>query len=213
MYKNIITLALIILAIVSLQGCKESLERAYTLGENIDPDDPLNQKRVGGVMYVKPVIRCSKELAFGYYCLGGSIKTLLEQRKPFRQYAKDGLSILDFRERWGLTTIATFQGKILSAYRTDRPANMQTLAAVRQRIEMRYGSADDKSTFASDIKTSRSMEFAVFNKRAKAHYVWSMPGWRVDVVWDNIRDIQITFLDEDLNEAYLAHWNQPPAKP
>ncbi len=212
MYQNIISSILLILIIISAPGCKESLERAYTLGDNIDPDDPISRRLAAAAATKKPVARCDKELAFGYYCLGSSIKPLLDQRPPLRQHAKEGLYIFDFRERRGLTTITTFRGKILSVSRNDRPANWKTLIAVRQRIEALYGKADDRSTFASDINSPRRMEFAVYKKRAKAHYIWPMSGWRIDVVWDNIRNIQITFLDEDLNERYLTRQKQPPPK-
>jgi len=212
MYKSIISLILLILTILLAQGCNSSLEKAYSLGDNIDPDDPASRYLVAGATLKKPVIRCKKELAFGYYCLGSNIKKLLDQRKPLRQHAKDSLNVYDFRERRGLTSVTTFQGKILSARRIDRPANIQTLVKVKQRIEMLYGKADDRSTFTSDATTARKMEFAVYNKKAKAHYVWPMPGWRIDVVWDNIRDIQVTFLDEDLNKVYLAGQKQLPSE-
>jgi len=213
MYKNITSAVLLILIIISAQGCKESMERAYSLGDNIDPDEPFSKRRVAATQTTtKPVVQCKTELAFGYYCLGSSIKTLLDLRTPLRQHTKDGLYIFDFRESRGLTTITTFQGKILSASRTDRPANLQTLIAVRKRIEKLHGSADDRSTFASDINTPRRMEFAVYKKRAKAHYVWPKSSWRIDVIWDNIRDIRITFLDEELHERYLANRTQPKQK-
>jgi len=180
------------------------------LGNHIDPDDPMSKRLAAAAAAIKqPVARCEKELAFGYYCLGSSIKPLLDRRDPLRQHAKGGLNIFDFRERRGLTTITTFQGNILSVSRNDRPANWNTLIAVRQRIEARYGKADDRSTFASDIDSPRRMEFAVYKKRAEGHYIWPMSGWRIDVVWDNIRDIHITFLDEELNERYLAWQKQP----
>ena len=192
-----------------MQGCNSSLEKAYTLGDNIDPDNPINKNLVTSTTPKTPVIRCKKERAFGFYCLGSNIKKLLDQRKPLRQHTKGSLTIFDFRERRGLTSVTTFQGKILSASRTDRPANLQTLLAVKRRIEKLYGKADDKSTFTAETKSARNMEFAVYNKKAKAHYVWIMSGWRIDTVWDNIRDIRITFLDEDLNKIYLTHQNQP----
>lgn len=189
--------------IISAPGCKGSLERVYSLGENVDPDDPMS-RRFAASTAKKPESRCKKELAFGYYCLGGSIKELLDQRSPLRQHTEDGLYVFDFRERRGLTTITAFQGKILSVSRSDRPANWQTAITVRQRVEALYGKPDDRSTFAADISTPRQLEFAVYKKRAKAHYVWPMSGWRIDVVWDNIRNIDITFLDEELNRSYLA---------
>jgi len=191
-----------------MQGCKSSLEKAYSLGDNIDPDDPTRVRLGRSAQPAKPAIQCEKELAFDYYCLGSNIKAILDQRKPLRQHTKGDLTIFDFRERRGLTTVTVFQGKILSVRRTDRPATPQTLITIRQRIEMRYGKGDDKSTFSSETKSSRQMEFAVYNKTAKAHYVWRMPGWRIDAIWDNIRDIRITFLDEEINEAYLADHKQ-----
>jgi hypothetical protein len=213
MYKNINSLILLILTLLVTQGCKDSLEKAYSLGDNIDPDDPASKYIVAGAAPKKPVIRCNKELAFGYYCLGSDINKVLKQRKPLRQHTQDALLIYDFRERRTLTNVSTFQGKILSASRMDRPANLHTLVKIRQRIEMLYGKADDKSTFASTTSTARAMEYAVYNKRAKAHYVWRMPGWRIDLIWDNIHDIRVTFLDEDLNKTYLASQNRQPSKP
>ncbi len=213
MCKNIASLFLLILAVIAMQGCKESLEKAYSLGDNIDPNEPKSTRPSPAAQPTTPIIQCKKERAFGYYCLGSSIKTLLDQRKPLRQHTKGSLTIFDFRERRGLTTITTFQGKILSASRTDRPANVQTLITVKQRIETLYGKSDDRSTFTPESKSARQMEFAVYNKKAKAHYVWPMSGWRIDVIWDNIRDIRVTFLDEDINRAYLSNHKQPQKDP
>ncbi len=184
------------------------MERAYSLGAHIDPDDPRSRRLITGTAK-KPVAMCKKTLAFGFYCLGSNIKTLLDQRTPLRQHAKDGLYIFDFRERRGLTTITTFQGRILSVKRTDRPANWRTTITVKQRIEALYGKADDRSNFTENLNTPRRIEFAVYKRQAKAHYVWLKPGWRIDVVWDDIRNINITFLDEDLNKSYLASQQQP----
>lgn len=183
------------------------MEKAYALGDHIDPDNPRNKRLATGAV-IKPVAKCQKELAFGLYCLGSNIKTLLDQRTPLRQHAKDNLYIFDFRERRGLTTITTFQGKILSVKQTDRPANWPTTITVRQRIEALYGKADDQSTFTENLNTTRRIEFAVYKKKAKAHYVWLMSGWRIDVIWDNIRNINITFIDEDLNKRYLTSQKQ-----
>ncbi len=211
MYKNIISSILLMVVVMSMLGCKGSLEKVYSLGEHVDPDDPMS-RRFASSAAKKPESPCEKELAFGYYCLGGSIKELLDQRSPLRQHAEDDLYVFDFRERRGLTTITTFQGKILSVSRSDRPANWQTAMAVRQRIERLYGKADDRSTFAADIDTPRQLEFAVYKGKAKAHYVWPMSGWRIDVVWDDIRNIDITFLDVELNRSYLASQKQPEPK-
>ncbi|MFC1603282.1 hypothetical protein ACFL3U_06915, partial [Pseudomonadota bacterium] len=84
MFKTIISSTLLLLALISAQGCKNSLEKAYSLGEENDPDDPSWQQTAGGAPK-KPVIQCYTALAFGYYCLGSDIKILLDRRKPLRQ--------------------------------------------------------------------------------------------------------------------------------
>ncbi len=203
MYRNIISLILLMVVAVSVPGCLGSLERVYALGEHADPDDPRS-RRLAADAERKPEGRCKKVRAFGYYCLGGSIKALLEQRTPLRQRAEEGLYVFDFRERRGLTTLTVFQGRIRSVSRSERPANWQTAMRVRLRIERLYGKARDRSTFAADVSTPRQLEFAVYKGSGKAHYVWPMPGWRIDVVWDDIRNVDITFLDEELDRSYRA---------
>jgi len=204
MQKKPSTFLLLILLLSVTQGCnKQALEKAYALGLNDDPDDL--DGRATALGHPKRITHtCSKIIVLNRYCLGGNIEDQLAIKKPFRQKHLDGKNILDFREKHGYVTITTFQGKILAISKINRPATWQIFEQTRKQLESQHGGGENHSFFPESAKTKKSREVAIYNKKAQAHFDWQELGWQIDLIWNNMRTINITFQDKDLNTAYLA---------
>ncbi|HEC17452.1 MAG TPA: hypothetical protein ENI99_12905 [Sedimenticola sp.] len=198
--RQILTVLMALLALLT-QGCnKMALERAIALGDNPDPDDPVSYS--SAAKSKAPV--CRNLVVLRHYCLGGRVKDLLASREPFRQKARDGKYLFDFREKYGFTTVAAFQGRILSVTRLIRPASWSTLRRLTKWLERDYGLPEDRSFFPPNAKTRKSREKAIYSKRGQVRLIWERLGWNGILVWKNMREIEITFLDQELNEIYQA---------
>lgn len=197
--RNKLTLSVLLaLSLLLVQGCnKEILEKVVALGDNPGPDDPASIATAA-----KKARACKKTVAFRHYCLGSSIKGLLASRKPFRQKAKDGKYVFDFREKYGFTTVTTFQGKVLSATRLIRPASWRMVSKLSKRLERDYGLAKDRSSFPQNAKTRKSREKAIFSNKGQVRLVWEEFGWRAILAWKNMREIEVTFMDDELSKLY-----------
>ncbi|VAX06957.1 hypothetical protein MNBD_GAMMA26-1987 [hydrothermal vent metagenome] len=204
MQKTSSILILLVLPLLVVQGCnKASMESLYALGDKEDPDNP-RFRVVGSSQPQKATRSCANMVAFTRYCLGGNIDELLPIIEPFRQKTKGSISILDFREKHGYSTVTIFQGKILSVRKRNRPANWRTFNRVMAQLESQHGRGDDYSSFPGSAKTKKRRQTAIYNKKAQAHFNWEGSGWRLDLVWNNIQTIDVTFQDKELNNAYLA---------
>ena len=200
--KKLILSVLLALSMLLVQGCnKMALEKAIELGDNPDPDDPVFFR--SAAVTIKGDV-CKNMVAFRHYCLGGNIKDLLASREPFRQKAQGGKNLFDFREKHGLTTVSTFQGRILSVTRLIRPASWRTVRKLNKRLEREYGLPEDQSSFPQNATTRKSREKAIYSNQGQVRLVWERMGWDAVLVWKNMREIEVTFLDQELNKQYQA---------
>ncbi len=195
-------LALLLAAgICALPGCSQTtLEEMMVLADQDDPD----QVRVTGAAPKKPVDKSCKVQAFQLYCLGGDIQRLLNTREPIQQEIGDTTSSYVFRDKYWVTTVTAFKGKIVRVSRQERPASWRTLEVVRVRLENNYGLSEDRSSFPAGVEDPKGQMQAIFAGQGQFLYEWERPKWRLNMRWDNMRFISVIFVDKELDQDSQA---------
>jgi len=185
-----------------LQGCnKAAMERAIALADQPEPGS-LTAPAIG----TEPTQRAlpCKAMVFRRYCLGGSIQELLNEREPFRQREVEETTQYDFRDKYRITTVSTYDGKIMSLIRLERPASWRIFRGLLRRLERNYGIGEDQSIFPSYAEDHKSRQQAIYSNQGEALQVWERLGWSIRLRWNNTKWIETRFQDDELIRAYLA---------
>lgn len=200
--KRTATIALVLLLLGPLQGCnKAAMERAIALADQPEPGS-LTAPAIG----TEPAQRAlpCKAMVLRRYCLGGSILELLEEREPYRQREVEDTIQYDFRDKYRVTTVIAYDGRIMSIIRLERPAGWRIFRGLLRQLERNYGMGEDHSTFPSYAEDHKSRQQAIYSNQGEALQIWERLGWSIRLRWNNTKWIEMRFRDDELRQAYLA---------
>jgi hypothetical protein len=177
------------------------MERAIALADQPEPGS-LTAPAIGadGEQRKHPC----KALALRHYCLGGDIQELLNEREPYRQREVEGTTQYDFRDKYRLTTVTAYEGRIMSVIRLERPASWRIFGSLQRQLERDYGLSEDRSTFPSYAESPKNRQQAIYSNQGEALRIWERLGWSAQLRWNSMKWIEIRFQDDELRQAYLA---------
>lgn len=128
---------------------------------------------------------CIKEV-FYKYCLGSSVQPLLSQHVPMRSSEKSGTTHYVFSDGADQTNVAVVKGRIQTVSRRYA-GTQQTFNQMSSELRGIYG--EPKRTTGSGSSAGRITE------------LWDQSRWRVFLVWDRNKNVQLIYRHEALAEA------------
>jgi hypothetical protein len=144
---------------------------------------------------------CLKQV-FDDYCLGGSMRQLLQRRPGGIPAQHDGersaVVYLHGRER---TYVMAYQGRIYKILHTFEPANQLKLKELRQRLEAKYGPYRDLSHYPGYARSLATKIGAIRRGDGELRHSWqSQDGsWRIELAWTRKLGISLAYLANELD--------------
>lgn len=144
---------------------------------------------------------CVKKV-FENYCLGGSLKQLLEQKPPSMQPRTKGeRSGVVYQKDNEKIYVMAYQGNIYKIVHTYEPETLVTLKQLQRRLQQEYGDYQDRSDYPEQTQNQSRRLGYIRRGEGELRYVWQPPqqSWRVELGWARKLGINISFYVNELD--------------
>lgn len=129
---------------------------------------------------------CVKQV-FNKYCLGGSIQSVLSTQAPTRTAEKGTSTNYVFSDGADRTNVVVVKGRIATVRRQYYPGTQQTFDSLYGQLSGLYG--QPKRTIGSSNTAGRTTD------------MWDQGAWRVQLLWNEKREIHLIYQHENLQAA------------
>ena len=144
---------------------------------------------------------CMKQV-FGDYCLGGSLRSLMQQNKATAApQVKGERAGVIYREDNEKIYVMAYKDVIYKVVHTYEPETQATLKDLRRRLQRNYGAYSDESRYPDNTRNRSRQVSSIRRGDGEERNVWQPPNqpWRVELGWTRQLGVYVAFYHNELD--------------